>query len=216
MMASKNTVLRVRRPRWRDPRLLIGILLVTVSVLAGALLAARLAQTTTVYSLRTDMVPGDVITREDLVAVDVRLGDAAPLYVTDAAQIPDGATAAVPLRAGELLSSAAIAQPGDVALRPVTIPVDGAAATTIEAGHRVEVWRTHLTGSARGQDGTAEAQLLYSGAIVRSVESGTGLAMTGTTVEILVPQEELPEILEAVAEQDRIDVIEMPGALEVG
>ena len=65
---------RLRRPGWRDPRLLAGVAMVAASVLLGSW-AVRTAQATVpVYVTRAALVPGDRVTAADLAVVDVRLG----------------------------------------------------------------------------------------------------------------------------------------------
>src|SRR6187402_1569422 len=65
---------RLRRPGWRDPRLLAGIAMVAASVLLGSW-AVRTAQATVpVYVTRAALVPGDRVAAQDLAVVDVRLG----------------------------------------------------------------------------------------------------------------------------------------------
>lgn len=49
--------MRLRRPRWKDPRLIVGVVLVVASVLMGALLVSRLAETTPVLVARSPIVP---------------------------------------------------------------------------------------------------------------------------------------------------------------
>lgn len=215
MSTAAPAALRVRRPRWRDPRLSIGILLVLVSIIAGALLAGRLAETTAVLAVREDLVPGDVITTADLVSVDVRLGDTAALYADSAEDIPEGAVVRSPLRAGELLALSDVGQPEDVDLRPVVLPVESAVAESVVPGARVELWRTRIDGGSAGDtQESATATLLYKDAVVRSVDAESGLGLTSGTVEVLVPRDAVGPILEALAEEQRIDVIGVPGAAE--
>lgn len=213
MSTAAPAALRVRRPRWRDPRLSIGVLLVLVSVIAGALLAGRLAETTAVLAARENLVPGDVLTSADLVAVDVRLGDTAALYVGSVDDLPEGAIVRSPLRAGELLAVSVVGQPEDIDLRPVVLPVDSAVAESVVPGARVELWRTRIDGEgAAAQQESATAALLHRDAVVRSVDAESGLGLTRGTVEVLVPSDAVGPILEALAEEERIDVISVPGA----
>src|SRR3954470_7422509 len=65
---------RLRRPGWRDPRLLAGIAMVAASVVLGSW-AVRSAQATVpVYVTRAALVPGDHVSVDGLAVVDVRLG----------------------------------------------------------------------------------------------------------------------------------------------
>ena len=216
MSSSRATALRVRRPRWKDPRLSIGILLVLVSVIAGALIAGRLAETTAVMAVRHSVVPGDVIRAEDLTSVDVRLGETAGLYIAAADEIPEGAVITQPLQAGELLAHSDVGQPDDVALRPIIVPVDSVVAESVAPGARVELWRTSIApGGSPGEEKTAQAALLHEDAVVRRVDAESSLGLTRGSVEVLVPREAVGPILEAIAEDGRIDVVGVPGATGV-
>ncbi|KMM47274.1 hypothetical protein CWIS_00635, partial [Cellulomonas sp. A375-1] len=71
------TAARLRRPGWRDPRLLAGIALVAAAVALGAW-AVRSAQATVpVYATRAVLVPGTSVDAAALVVVDVRLPEIA-------------------------------------------------------------------------------------------------------------------------------------------
>lgn len=211
-MGADAPVMRLRRPRWKDPRLLVGILLVVASVLMGALLVSRLSATTPVLVARSAIAPGDSLDGADLVTVQMRLGEQAPHYVASPEAIPEGAVAAAAVRPGELLPVSAVGQPADVPLRPVVIPVDSSVAESVRPGATVELWHT----SDEGEDGTpAEAQLLVPEAVVRRIDEGSSLGMRSMAVEVLVPADRLADVLEVLSQDERLDVIGVPGAHEV-
>ncbi len=58
---------------WRDPRLLIGILLVLGSTILGARLVAAGDDTVTFWALDSAVAPGDPVSADDMVAVRVHL-----------------------------------------------------------------------------------------------------------------------------------------------
>ena len=80
---------RLRRPTWRDPRLAFGVLLVAGSVALGTWAVADAGRTVAVYAAATTLTPGDAISPQDLVAVDVRLEDV-DLYYPVVADPPQG------------------------------------------------------------------------------------------------------------------------------
>src|SRR5690554_2394750 len=65
---------RLRRPSWRDPRLVVGLLLVAVSVAAGSWVVTSAQAATPVWVARGTLTPGTQLSTEHLVAADVRLG----------------------------------------------------------------------------------------------------------------------------------------------
>lgn len=212
-MTGVATTLRLRRPRWRDPRLLIGIVLVLVSILAGMLVISRASATTTVLVARTDVVLGDVLDPQDFTTAELRLAEQADRYASAPDQIPPGAVATETVRAGELLPLAVIGQGEGVQLRPVVVEVDASVAGSVTPGARVELWSTPADPGAAER---APATRLVDGGVVRSVDEGSSLGMRSMTVEVLVPAEDLASVLEALAADDRVDVIAVPGARGVG
>ncbi|MFC7376298.1 SAF domain-containing protein [Brachybacterium sp. GCM10030267] len=211
-MGATAPMMRLRRPRWKDPRLIVGIVLVLASVLMGALLVSRLAETTPVLVARSAIVPGDEITPDDLTTVDMRLGDHTDHYVGSLEAIPDGAVATRTIEGGELLPTSAVGQAGDVPLRPVVIPVDETVAESVRPGATVELWHT---GPGDESGGTGTAELLVSDAVVRSIDEGSSLGMRSMAVEVLVPRDSLAGVLEVLSQEERLDVIGVPGAYGV-
>lgn len=211
-MAGTAPVMRLRRPRWKDPRLIVGIVLVVASVLMGALLISRLAATTPVLVVRNSIVPGDEIDPDDLTTVEMRLGAQEDLYVGTVEVIPDGAVATRALQAGELLPLSAVGQASDVPLRPIVIPVDTTVAESVEPGAKVELWHT---APAPEGGGSGEAELLVSDGVVRHIDEGSSLGMRSMSVEVLVPRDDLAVVLQVLSQEERLDVIGVPGAYGV-
>lgn len=208
-MAGAGPVMRLRRPRWKDPRLIVGIVLVVASVLMGALLVSRLAETTPVLVARSPIVPGDVIGPENLATVEMRLGEQDGLYVGSLEAIPSGAVATRIVQAGELIPLSAVGQASDVPLRPIVIPVDATVAESVAPGAMVELWHT---GPAADDGTSADAEMLVSAGIVRNIDEGSSLGMRSMAVEVLVPQADLPSVLKVLSRDERLDVIGVPGA----
>lgn len=208
-MGATAAMMRLRTPRWKDPRLIVGIVLVVASVLMGAGLVSRMSETTPVLIARSAVVPGDSLESADLVAVDLRLADQTEHYVGTLEAIPDGAVATRTIQPGELVPMSAVGQSDDVPLRPVVIPVDAAVAESVVPGATVELWHT----SPSTDDGVdAEAQLLVADAVVRRIDEGSSLGMRAMSVEVLVPADSLGEVLEVLSKDERLDVIGVPGA----
>lgn len=208
-MGTAAPVMRLRRPRWRDPRLIVGVVLVLVSVLMGSVLVSRLSETTPVLVASAPIVPGDPIRSDDLTTVELRLGEQVGLYVGAIQAIPDGAVATRTIQAGELLPISALGQAADVPLRPVVIPVDATVAESVTPGASVELWHT---ASSDAQGERASARLLVPDAVVRRIDEGSSLGMRSMAVEVLVPVDDLAGVLEVLGEDGRLDVIGIPGA----
>lgn len=120
---------RAARPGWRDPRLWIGVLLVAVSVVAGARLLAAADDSVAVWTVATDAGPGAQLTPDDLVAHRVRFADAEQLagYFTVDDELPADLRLVRGVAAGELLPRAALgtgATPTDSVELPIAVDAD--------------------------------------------------------------------------------------------
>ena len=63
---------RNRKARWKDGRLVLGVLLVAVTALAGAKLLSSADDTTTIWAAKHDLKVGVPLTDDDLTTVRVR------------------------------------------------------------------------------------------------------------------------------------------------
>ncbi|QIX25947.1 hypothetical protein ncot_04530 [Nocardioides sp. JQ2195] len=131
---------RASSTTWRDPRLWIGVALVAASILIGVKVVGGADDTIEVWAVRSDLAKGQQVGSDDLVSRRVHLSDETDLYLHADQALPDDATLARGVGAGELLPKAAVG--GDDAqlervpltLAPELVPAN------IERGQRVNVW----------------------------------------------------------------------------
>jgi hypothetical protein len=200
---------RLRRPGWQDPRLLVGIALVLLSAIGGALLVQHLSRTDTVLVTSRAVAPGDPVAATDLQPMEVRLPNP-ELYVSAPEHVPAGAVVLEPVGAGELVPRSAVAAPDAMAHRVVTVPIDGTVPEGVGTGSHIELWSTSVPGAGLGTE-EPTTELLVGDAVVRRVvtESGVG-ATRGPSVEVVVPQDVVPRVLASLAAGDRLDVVPLP------
>lgn len=148
---------RATRPGWRDPRLWIGVALVTGSVVAGARILADADDMTQVWSASTDLVAGQTVGADDLEATRVRFGDDLDRerYLAVGDELPAALTLTRPLAAGELVPAAALGEAADEDAVAVSIAVAAEhVPPDVVRGSRVDVWvigdRTLGAGAGRG------------------------------------------------------------------
>lgn len=207
---------RLRRPSWRDTRLLVGLLIVLASVALGARVVATADDTTPVYAARVTLPAGTALGPAALDVVEVRLGPAAGRYLSGRRPPPAG-TLLRTVAAGELVPASAVGRPEALRRRPVGIPVDGALPAGIAPGGLVDIWA-----SARSQAAGANAydppRRLAAGAEVYQVVTASGgLAGAGsTTVHVLLGEQELALVLDALANGARTAVVPVPGSAPPG
>ncbi|WP_028279448.1 hypothetical protein [Arthrobacter sp. H5] len=199
------TAPRLRRPSWRDPRLLIGLLLVLASVAGIIALVESIDRTTDVYAAREDLPVGSEITAEDFMIVPVRLGDLQDTYQPAREGIPENAVVLRLINGGELVPSNAIGGADLLGRKPVGLNVTDPLPQETSAGDRVDVWI-----SPKGE-GTSflEPQLLLEAAEISeySPDEGTLGGSLSTRVYVLVDDEKLPGLLEAISNEARIAVV---------
>jgi hypothetical protein len=133
---------RLSAPRWRDPRLLLGVVLVAVSVLVGARLVSRADAPTPVWSTTHALPVGWRLQRADLQLSDVRFSTSADAGRYLAAEDPlAGAVLTRALGSGELVPRGALASSRAGALVEVPLGLEqGAAPVDLAVGDRVDVW----------------------------------------------------------------------------
>lgn len=207
---------RLRRPGWRDPRLLAGLAMVAASVALGSW-AVRTAQATVpVYVARGALVPGEAIGPSRLAVVDVRLGTVdLGRYLSAADPLPDDAVVVRVVGDGELVPRAALGAQDDLDLRPVAVPVDVAPSDGVVVGSLVDLWFVPAadSGTTSATASVAGPRALAAGLTVAQVDRpGGALAGGGTTVvHVLVPADLLPDVLAALASDGLVDVVPVPG-----
>lgn len=134
---------RLATPGWLDTRLVLGVLLVLVSVVAGARLLSSADRTDLVWSAAEDMAPGAVLDADDLVPAEVRLDSTSGGYLDATSPPPVGFVVQRGLLAGELVPLRALADPADAEYRQVTVNVGtGHAPPDLHAGDLVDVYVT--------------------------------------------------------------------------
>lgn len=201
---------RVRGPRWKDPRLVVGLLLVLVSVAVGARVFATADRTTAVWAAARDLDAGTVLGPGDLVQKRVRLLDSASRYVAGD-QSPVGYVLTRAVGTGELLPTGAILAPGEARdHRLVTIAVDrDRLPPDLHSGARVDVYVT-AKGSGGGSD--SPAVLVVPAANVAEPPQ-TGGQLGAATAQVPVVLSVPPDLVAGLIDSSRhgdVDLVTVP------
>jgi hypothetical protein len=143
--AASPAATRTRRPRWRDPRLVIGVAVVALCTVLGARLVGGADDTAEVWAARGALHEGQPVVSSDLVRRQVRFTDQADAdrYVSPSSRLPRGARLTRPVGAGELVPRGALgnASAGSLTEVPLSVGTD-AVPTTVRVGATVDVWVT--------------------------------------------------------------------------
>lgn len=208
---SASAVSRLAKPSWKDPRLLLGILIVLASCVGVIALTSSVDRTTPMYSAKSDISLGEEITAEKLTVVNVKLDALEERYVPADPGLLDGTRANSLVRAGQLLPRSALGLADGTNRRPVSMELPDALPAAISSGSHVDVWV-----SLKDRNANAYAPptlLLPSAEVTARSERATGFGGTaGTLVEILVVDTALADLLEAMANDARITVVFNPAA----
>jgi hypothetical protein len=140
--APSTPTLRTRRARWKDGRLLLGVLLVAITALAGAKLLSTADDTTAVWAAKRDLPIGQTLTGDDLTTVSVRFTSdaAAGQYVTTDADLK-GLIVTRPVTKGQFVPRDAATTKTDSERTELPLSIaTGHLPSDTAAGDHVDVW----------------------------------------------------------------------------
>lgn len=200
---------RIRAPRWLDLRLVLGVLLVLGSVLLGARVVSSADATVPVWAVAHDMAAGTELAADDLVAVDVRLDDAASEYLSTGTR-PEGRTLGRAVRAGELLPRSALEDAAD--LVQVALPVQaGYVPPSLTRGQLVDVYALADPAAGASVDADGSVTAVVERAPVQALSGRTdGVLSTPTTtvqVVVAVPAGEAADVLASIGGRPLVVVV---------
>jgi hypothetical protein len=207
---------RLRPPGWRDVRLLVGIVLVLASVVAGAAVVGHSDTTQPMYAARHVLVPGQPLSGDDLQVVRVRLAGQSGHYLPATRPPPAGAVVVRGVLSGELVPLSAVGDGSSVSTRPVAVTVAADAARGLRPGALVDVW---VAARADQPQSYQPPERVVEAAQVMTVTSESGVlsgADSQATVQVLVSDELVPQVLSAVDNGARIDLVAVPGSVPRG
>ncbi len=193
---------RLKRPGWADPRLIIGLGLIAVSVWGTTSLVSRADHTEPYLVARDTLTPGTPLSERNVVVSHVRIGEG---YLS-AEDPPWGSVVTRTIAPGELIPASAVDEPEDFSSRPVAVASSLPLAEGIEPGAVVDVWliREGLVGS--------ESVLVASGLVIDQVDRDSGAFSSGAeTAYVLVPADEVGDFLAALAEEGDVVVVGTAG-----
>lgn len=209
MGADGATGARLKRPSWKDPRLLVGILLVLASVVGVISLVGSADQTTEVYAARDSIAVGEKLTPDNVTRIKVRLGETEENYVTVESGLPEGVVAVQRIGKNQLVPKESLGKVDVLDRKPVAVTIEETLPAQAVAGTRVDVW----VALPDARNGFSEPKLLLPGAEIAQVTTGsTALGSSRNTVlMVLVADSQMPALLGAQANQAKISVVWNPG-----
>jgi hypothetical protein len=200
---------RLKRPSWKDPRLLVGVLLVLASVVGVISLVGSADQTTEVYAAKDSIAVGEKLTPDNVVRTKVRLGETEEHYVTVESGLPEGVVAVQRIGKNQLVPRESLGKVDALDRKPVAVTIEESLPPQAVAGTRVDVW----VALPDTRNGFSEPKLLLPGAEIAQVTSGSTTlgASRNTVLMVLVADSQMPALLGAQANQAKISVVWNPG-----
>jgi hypothetical protein len=200
---------RLKRPSWKDPRLLVGVLLVLASVIGVISLVGSADKTTDVYAARDSIAVGEKLSQENVVLAKVRLGETEEHYLTLESGLPEGLVAVQRVGKNQLIPRDSLGKVDALDRKPVTVTIEESLPDQAVAGTRVDVW----VALPDARNGFSEPKLLLPGAEIAQVTPGsTALGSSrNTEVMVLVVDNQMPALLGAQANKAKISVVWNPG-----
>ncbi|MET3808929.1 hypothetical protein [Arthrobacter sp. UYEF3] len=200
---------RLKKPSWKDPRLLVGVLLVLASVVGVVSLVAAADQTTEAYAASGPIAVGEMLTTDKLHRVKVRLGDVEQHYLTPEAGLAAGLVAVQRIGKDQLVPRESLGQMDALDRKPVAVTIEETLPPQAVAGSRVDIW----VAQPDTRNGFSEPTLLLKGAEIAQLTPGsTALgSQRSTVVMVLVPDGQMPKLLGAQANKAKISVVWNPG-----
>jgi hypothetical protein len=204
---------RLAAPRWLDARLVVGVLLVLLAVVAGARLFASAGRYSEVYVARHALVPGEHLGSGDLSVGQVRFDGEGGSYVAAAGRPPVGYLVTRYVGSGEFvpISALSASAAASTTSRFVTVPVvPGHLPNDLGHGDLVDVYLTAKVGADAKIP--SPVQVLASVA-VDSYDNGSSALAGGSadSVVLAVPADRVADLVHAV-ESGTIDLVGVPAA----
>lgn len=209
MSSVQTAAARLRRPSWRDPRLIAGALLVVLSVVGVVMLVQSMDRTRGYWAASSTLVPGEAVHAEDFRVVRVHLGDVSEAYLPADRPAPQEGYLSHTVQKGELVPANSIVPRDPQGRQPVALTVPDRLPEGVSAGDRVDVW---VSAPEDGQD-LGEPTLTAAAAEIVEIRQAEGaFGTTGETVlQVMLLPQDLPKVLAAKADGSRITVVPAAG-----
>lgn len=211
-MTATPSAVGSRTRRYRDPRLVIGLVLVTVSITAVVGIVALADEGHEVLVAPRLLVEGERVNGADLESRRVVLGIDTHGYLT-ADDVPaSGLVITRTVGAGELVPLSAVGDVRGPQSTTVVVTVSTALGATVRPGDRLDLWAAPAEEAGRFGAPTVIASATQ---LVRTV-AAEGIVASGEAgrIELLVPRRDVARILFALANGDALSAI--PVSLAVG
>lgn len=205
-----NLAPRLRKPSWRDPRLLIGVMLVLASIVGVVALVMAMNRTQPYFVATKDISVGQRIGAQDLSPINVRLDESAAHYLPGDRPVAEGEVALQRIPQGQLVPLSAVGHKDELDRTPVGITLDTPLPAEASEGTQVDVWVADAKPSGRG---FVAPRKMISGAEIARVHSDNSAlgASRGTTVHVLVTPQLVGPLVDALGNSAKVTLVPHTG-----
>ncbi len=203
---------RLSKPSWKDPRLLIGVLMVLASVAGVVALVGSAGKTVPMYVAKDALVVGQRLSDDSFTIVQVQLGDVDGKYLDPQEGLAENSVAVRMVPKGELVSRSSVGQTDALDRKPVSVTVDEPLPKEVLVGTYVDVW----VALPDERNGFQAPVLMLPGAEVAALNVAASSLGSGknTQLMVLVTDAQMPKFLGAVANKAKVAVVWNPGAAQ--
>ncbi|GAB3065543.1 CpaB family protein [Pedococcus soli] len=196
--------------------MLIGLVLVLTSVVVGSTVVAAADDRTAMYAAREALVPGQPLTEDDLVRVDVQLGSQRDRYLSAGSGLAPDRYVLREVAAGELVPAVAVGSLDQVTVQALTLSVDAGSVAALTVGSRVDVYVNPADPRAAGNDAFTGPVLALEGVSVARLPKTSGGLSGGAggdrPVQVMAPKDRIKDIIGKVDDGARVTLVPAPGS----
>lgn len=197
---------RLRTPGWRDPKLLIGIVLVALAVTGVVGLVQSSDQRQGYWTAQRDLQPGATVTAEDFTVVRANLSDIEGQYWSSEEQLPDEFYVSATMMQGELLARRQLTASDPHGRQQVGLQVSANMPASIRSGTRVDVWVSNPDEAGRGY--SAPERIIENAEVADINKDTSAFASSDTnTVYLMLEPGSVREVLGAQVNDAKISLV---------
>lgn len=194
LLSARIATPRFRKPTVKDPRLIVGLLLVGVSMWLGVWTVNSAKDLSIAYVAVADIAKGQPVTRSQLRAIEVNLSEAEALYLSSALNDDGDYLAKESIAAGQLVASAAITTESKNSSRVIAIATNTPMAQEIHVGGKVDLWAMPHSSSHSGDP--APQEIATSLVVSQLPENSGNIGNSRSNIAyVIVPLSDVPAVL---------------------
>lgn len=210
VLDSRGPAPRLAKPSWKDPRLLIGILMVLASVAGVVALVGSAGRTVPVLVAKQALVVGQTVDADSFRVVQVQLGEVHDQYLDPGEALEENTVVVRMVPKDELVPRSSIGHTDALDRKPVSVSVDEPLPKEVVVGTHVDVW----VSLPDERNGFQAPVLMLPGAEVAALNVAATSLGSGKNMQVmvLVTDDQMPKFLGAVANKAKVSVVWNPGA----